>query len=790
MSFADRLRRVPPAGWVAILAAALILPGLGSFGFWDPWELGIADRARALSRSGHLFDVTVGARYGGEPPLDLFLSALGMNLFGTTELGARLFHALFALVAVFAVYWGGSGLFRRRAGALAAAALVTMPLFLLQARQLTSDMPLIAGLALAMAGLGRYAWPASGQRSLRDLAVGALGLVVGLLSGGALLGVALPCLALVGTIAAGWGLQAKAPAGEGGADAPSALSAPGTGRDVPAGKSFGAGLLSSGGLGKIALAAVALLGLVTLIFTLTSANVAGKYSLWLGGVPRGGTPAQMFEYLIKQLGFGLFPWSAVAVFALGRPLVRLGGGDEPDGGRLAFAQLYLLVFAAFAFALSTVFVLMTGDARFPALAVIALAIGAFLDEALEGERAEPVLGLLIGTGTLVIARDFFLGPEELVSVHLFGTKVKWPPTLGINYVFLAVGLLVGLGVYTGLATRGRALGRVAPRDLGASAGRWHRRLERLVVEAGRWGVQAAVATAILFAAFLAHGIVPLLSKHLSFKPVLESYARFAKPDEEIGKYRVEGHGTSFYSKRNLVEIPTQDRLVEFLRQPRRTFCLVSADDLAALDAAFKTAAVAYFVVDATSSRFLLLSNRLAQGERDENPLKTSVWMAPSPPVAVAVPGTNQTRYEWKGTPPWQPRVAAQAIFGDSIELVGADYPETVRRPGKIPLTLYFRVNTRPPAGYKIFVHFDTPNEPRVIGDHPPLGGAFPTAYWLPGEYVRDHHEVDLPLMTGTPAGTYTLLVGFWPGGEGKRLKITAGNNDGADRARIGTIEIR
>jgi hypothetical protein len=42
----------------------------------------------------------------------------------------------------------------------------------------------------------------------------------------------------------------------------------------------------------------------------------------------------------------------------------------------------------------------------------------------------------------------------------------------------------------------------------------------------------------------------------------------------------------------------------------------------------------------------------------------------------------------------------------------------------------------------------------------------------------------------TPAGTYSVLVGFWPGGEGKRLKITAGHNDGADRARLGTIEIR
>ena len=60
---------------------------------------------------------------------------------------------------------------------------------------------------------------------------------------------------------------------------------------------------------------------------------------------------------------------------------------------------------------------------------------------------------------------------------------------------------------------------------------------------------------------------------------------------------------------------------------------------------------------------------------------------------------------------------------------------------------------------------------------------------MPGEYIRDTYDVDVPLMT-TPAGKYTLLMGFWPGGEGKRLKITAGHNDGSDRTQVGFIEIK
>ena len=320
-----------------------------------------------------------------------------------------------------------------------------------------------------------------------------------------------------------------------------------------------------------------------------------------------------------------------------------------------------------------------------------------------------------------------------------------------------------------------------------------------MVYLGRWGIEAAVVAAVVFAALVAFGLQPVLSRHFSFKPVLESYSRYAKGDEALAKYRVEGHGTGFYSSREMIDLPSQDKVIEFLRQPKRAFALVAADELAALDAALKGARLSYFVVDASSSRFLLLSNRLESGEQDQNPLEKNVWMAPRPPTLVpsaqpsGQPSANvSARYDWHGQqPPWPaPRVPAFAEFGDTIELVGADYPPSVRRPGKIPLVLHFRVNQKPPAGYKIFVHFDAAGSPRLLGDHAPLDGAFPTSHWLPGEYIKDLVEVDVPLMT-TPAGRYTLYLGFWPGGEQRRLKITGGNiNDGVDRARVGTIDIR
>lgn len=794
----DRLRRVPTVFWATLFAILLVLPGLGSFGFWDPWELSLAERAREISESGALGDVTLAGRYAARPPFDLAINALGMKLFGASEWGGRLLQGLVAVGALLAVYWAGLGLLRRRGALLSVLVLGTMPLFFLQARQLTSDMGLTFALALSFGGLGRYAWPAAGQRRWSDLLVGAIGLVVGALAGGALLGVALPCLSLLGVFLAAGSLVPADPSVASSSETGALFTAPGVGRDVPAGVSLGRSLFVQGARGRLPLALLILVGVAAMVMALGGGNVVGQYSPWLGGAPRGGTPPQLFDYFVKQIGFGTFPWSALAVFALGRALVR-GLSSEGEGGadaraREAFVDSYWLVCTGFAFAISTVFVLMVGDARFAALAPIAWALGGFLDEALEAERPQPVLGLLAATGTMILARDFKLVPEDLFSVHLLET-LKWPPTLKVGMAPLVAGLVVAGGTYLGLALRNRSLaGWVPASSLDAAntpttVAKLYARVSSWVVSASRYGIHVAIAGALLFAFGVSHVLVPHLSKHYSFKPVFESLLRFSKPGDPFGRYRVQGHGIQFYTARQMTDIPSQDKLIEFFQRNPRAFCLVANDDLAALDAAFKVAGVSYFVLDASSSRFLLLSNVL-DGQTDQNPLKRNVWVAPSPPVPVSEPGSANVTYKWPDErPPWSWPVKLNTVFQDAVELIGADFPSSLRRPGKIGLTLYFRVIKRPAPGFKMFVHVDIPGHPRLIGDHEPLQGAFPTSYWLPGEYIRDFTEIDVPLMT-TMAGTYTAYVGFWPGGESQRWRITSGPNDGADRALLGTIQIR
>jgi hypothetical protein len=775
----EKLRRVPAWGWALLFSVLLCLPRLGAFGLWEPWELNIAERARRAADAGFSFGDVLQAFGRGE--LGSSLQAVAVNVLGPSELSTRLFGALCAICALMAVFWAGVGLFRPRAALLAVLAMGTMPLFALSARQITSDTPLVAALALAIGGLGRWVWPPDGRRRPAHLAVVAAALLLGHGTGGAMLGVALPALAMALTVAICRGVPVRGETDAPASDGTAPLSSPGGGADVPAGGSFGA-TLRAHKLVPVIVTALAIVGLGLVIAALTTL-VAGHRSALLGGTPRSGVPTTTFDFLVRQLGFGLFPWSAVAFFALGRPLIRL---DESDGAttntRLAFAQTFLLLFAGLGFALSTVLALMASEARYAALAAVALAVGSFLDEALEGNRSEPVAGLLIATGTMVVARDFFLAPEELASVHLLGEKLKWPSTVSIGYAIMGFGLLVAVGVYAGLATRGRALGKVAARDL-AGARPWQRKLEPKIVAAGRYGLQASVVAAVVFGFWLTQVVVPSLSTHFSFKPIIDSYGKYAKHGERFGRYRIEGKGTAFYSGLTMVDLANQDAVLGFLRSPDRVFALVAADELPALDSALKSAKVPYFAVDASSSRFLLLSNRLESGEQDRNPLKQNVWAAPTSPIQ------NNGAWNPSEHPPWQWRIPLAATFADSIELVGANYPESVRRPGSIPLELTFRVRAKPPAGFKIFVHFDGPASPRLIGDHDPVGKAFPTAHWLPGEYIRDRYDVEVPLMT-TPAGTYTIFMGFWPGGDGRRLKITQGPNDGSDRLRVGTIEVK
>jgi hypothetical protein len=285
---------------------------------------------------------------------------------------------------------------------------------------------------------------------------------------------------------------------------------------------------------------------------------------------------------------------------------------------------------------------------------------------------------------------------------------------------------------------------------------------------------ALVGAGAVLSLTLAHHLVPALSRHLSPSHLVDRYRQHRDPEATLLLHPAVMTSGGFDRARTR-RVADLDALAEAFQRDPALFALVPRAELAALHDRFSARGARYVVADASSSRLLLLAARPLPGLPDQNPLADGLWR----------PGLSGG-----DRPPWPaPAVKLGARFGGAVDLVGVDFPPVVRRPGRLTLTLHLRVTAPPPAGYKIFVHLEGPGS-SVNGDHAPLEGTFPTELWRPGDWIRDRHEIELPLVVAS-AGRHAIHVGFWPGGDTpRRLPVTAGPSDGRNRVPVGTVEVR
>ena len=72
------------------------------------------------------------------------------------------------------------------------------------------------------------------------------------------------------------------------------------------------------------------------------------------------------------------------------------------------------------------------------------------------------------------------------------------------------------------------------------------------------------------------------------------------------------------------------------------------------------------------------------------------------------------------------------------------------------------------ADYTIFVHVqDSSGELIATGDGPPMGGAFPTSMWRPGDVILDIHQ----LAIGKVEMGQRIVVGLYNLADGSRLPV-------------------
>jgi 4-amino-4-deoxy-L-arabinose transferase-like glycosyltransferase len=115
-----------------------------------------------------------------------------------------------------------------------------------------------------------------------------------------------------------------------------------------------------------------------------------------------------------------------------------------------------------------------------------------------------------------------------------------------------------------------------------------------------------------------------------------------------------------------------------------------------------------------------------------------------------------------------------AHLGDAIVLFGYDLDTSAARAGgRVVLTLYWQALDTPADSYTVFNHLVAlTGETWGQFDSPPVGDAWLTSTWLPGEVVVERREI--PIRPGAPDGLYALRIGLYVHQTGDRLPVQVG----------------
>lgn len=698
------------------LVVVMLLPRLDGPGLWDPYEVRLLEAAAEPIPASEL----VAPKNTFKPKLPLVPISLGVRLVGFSESGGRLPMVALSLLLLLTLLLIGEWLRLRRAALLGCVVLLSTPLFVLASRLINQcHLPWLAS-GLAVGGLAALSFPRP-ESAGRDRLLGALAALVGLvgggLGGGLLVGVVAPTMAVLLPV-----LLSRAP-----------------------------------GRGKLALGlgGLALLGVALLVRTAFFQPNTGGYNPYFAGVVHipGGREVQI-DSLLKPLGFQLFPWAvllplaitgALSALRLGVPVAADGatdaGAEAPsaESARAAFVELLPVSWFICSYFAGTLQSAIVGDGPFTALLALALLCGQYLDRALRGERGGLIAGLIALLCAVFVGRDLLLAPEQMVSGHL-GETLRWPaPLVPVGQALLGFGTCFGI---------------ILAFALGARSSGFRSRLLALSLALGIVGSLAMI-----------QGLLPELSRHVSYRGLYTKYRKLG--GGPLGLFSVPQTSSKAYGQ-NSVQLNSMIELMDFLKPGKpegRSFAIVGAAELAAIDLTSRQRGQSYYVVDDSNVQFLLLTSELKPGETDLNPLRRLVTT----------------------TPP-TPQIPLQITFEDKVELIGADLPTEISRGQDFLIRLYFKVKAPLGGQYKIFMHFDGMGQ-RFNGDHMPLDGKFTTTYWAPGTYVTDEHKVTTSRMNQA-AGYYQVFMGFWPGGDGPRLRVTAGPHEADQRVRIGVIRVK
>lgn len=828
----------------------LALPVLSVFalaprpGIWDPHEQRAADlarrvaiqvfRARDLALPGSDDSLpTLGDL--GRMELPTTSVALFFRLFGLSEGAGRFPMAAWAALGVGAVFFALRRFAGLRTAAYGALVLATTPLFFAHARSMLGDVVPMAGSALAFAGLAIAVLDDGPSRPRGPaLLVGIVGLLVGFFSRGALLGVAVPTLAV--------GIVGVAAAGVTHADE-------GTARRTR----------------WVGAAALVLVGAIVVCGTARAVGRAapGPIDPFLGSAVLVGRRWTTFDVTLSELGYALFPWSALLPLAIGRLLVaRTGDSASPlDRLRALVAVGSALAFSAHAYLAPKI-----GPVPFVHVALVAFAIALLLHDLHGAARGFRAVAYTATVATALIAIDLGRFPEKglvlfgvptaifphsfeasasiyvglasvvlVVGVAFAAIDPDGPPAarpgdeggwsrklsvwgegralvtelgtaLGGNVAFVAImaeAALVGVAAVIVLAENTTLFPAppLSPRARGAALSAWafapsiavigylalgtaRRALAFALLHVGGSRAHVAAFAGIFAGGVLSFGYFPALAGHLSPKQLFVTYERVARPGQPIGTLGVAGRSVAYYTKVPAEILGDTAEAFTWLvggargAPDERRFLAVRAEDFARLNALFRQHA-GDLQAAPPEHNVPVIDGRSSQLLLLSNQL---------------LPGERDESFlrdKVRTTAP-TPAVRVETNLAEQLDILGWDLvdratgePLAVLTPGRrILLRVHLHVRAPVTTEWDSFLHIDGHGH-RFNADQKPLGGRYPMALWQVGDYITESLEVRLD--PSFRPGAYTVFFGFFVGD--KRLPVVAGKHH-EDRADLGSVQIR
>src|SRR5262249_33256863 len=257
-------------------------------------------------------------------------------------------------------------------------------------------------------------------------------------------------------------------------------------------------------------------------------------------IGRFGDNTGGFTYYLRELGYALWPWTAIAVVALPAALAR-ARLDRPRGRALAWSVLWALV------AYGIVSISMTKFHHYilPAVPAIAIACGWFLDALAGGELAGPAVAALLLCGLPLLGRvswDLAQTPQAAQRLlWLFGYDYiysrhgrPWPAPMDYRAILVAVAAVFSIGTAL-LALRA----------------------------VRKWAVALLCVGAIGFALLALDKILIELSPHWGQKQLLATYYRQRRPGDRLVAWQMYWRGETFYSQNELYDprLPPDDKTV-------------------------------------------------------------------------------------------------------------------------------------------------------------------------------------------------------------------------------------